>query len=290
MHATPAPSSPLSGRWVRAFLMLAALWLAATADAGNAPGLMLASRFQGQPDIAAYWVSEKLDGVRARWDGRRLWTRSGQPIRAPASFTRGWPPMPMDGELWMARGRFARTSGIVRSVEPDAADWSRLRFMLFDLPGHPGPFDDRVRAMRDLVASAAHVHLQMIEQRRLPDRAALDALLRDVVEAGGEGLMLHHGQARYRDGRSDALLKLKPFDDAEGTVVDYTHGRGKYRGLVGALVLRLDNGRLLRVGSGLADADRRTPPPLGSRVTFRYSGHTATGLPRFARYLRVREE
>ena len=48
---------------------------------------------------AGYLVSEKLDGVRARWDGQRLLTRSGHAIDVPRWFTAGWPRQPMDGGM-----------------------------------------------------------------------------------------------------------------------------------------------------------------------------------------------
>lgn len=268
--------------------LLSLLLVASTAIAS--PPLMLARVAPSGLDPTGYLVSEKLDGVRGRWDGQRMWTRGGEPVALPAWFTRGWPPLPMDGELWIDRGRFEEVSALVRSHAPRTAQWRSVRFLVFDLPAHGGRFRERAAAMQALLGDHPNPHLGMITQRRASSPAGLEAMLEAVVRAGGEGLMLHHADAYYRDGRSDALLKLKPFDDAEGTVVDYTHGRGKYRGLVGALVLKLDDGRLLRVGSGLSDADRATPPALGSRVTFRYSGLTSTGLPRFARYLRVRHE
>jgi DNA ligase-1 len=254
------------------------------------PALMLASVYREPLQPAAYLVSEKLDGVRGRWDGRQLTTRSGLPIITPPWFTAGWPDTALDGELWIGRGQFEAVSALVRSANRPAEPWRAVRFMLFDVPAHPGRFAERVEAMRALVARSGNPHLHMIEQHRVGDAAELEARLQRVLAAGGEGLMLHHAQARYRPGRSDALLKLKPFEDAEGTVCGYRPGRGKYRGLTGALVLELDDGRQLRLGSGLSDAERANPPPLGSRVTFRYSGLTSTGLPRFARYLRVRHD
>lgn len=282
----PAPSSPPRP----APLLLALLWLLCAECLDAAPAPMLASVYRMEIDPAGYLVSEKLDGVRGRWDGRQLFTRTGLPIATPAWFTVGWPRTPLDGELWIARGKFEAISALVRSATPDAQAWRPVRFMLFDLPAHPGPFAERVEALHRLVEQSGSQHLQMIEQRRVRDAAALEARLQQVLAAGGEGLMLHHARARYRGGRSEALLKLKPFEDAEGTLVGYRPGRGKYLGMTGALILRLDNGRELRVGSGLTDAERADPPPLGSRISFRYSGLTSTGLPRFARYLRVRPD
>lgn len=281
---------------LRAALLLALLpglgMSATAASAGwQAPAPMLASRFDaGLHDVSGYLVSEKLDGVRARWDGERLWTRNGIPIDAPAWFTAGWPRQPMDGELWTRRGEFQRVSDLVRALRRNETAWRPVRFMAFDLPGDGGGFGRRSARLRSLVLAAAVDSLGVIGQVPIRDRATLAARLKAVVDAGGEGLMLHRMDAHYQAGRSDALLKLKPFDDAEARVVGYRPGKGKYAGMVGALLVVDARGRRFAIGSGLRDADRARPPRIGTQVTFRYNGLTAKGTPRFARYLRVRED
>ncbi|MES2489250.1 MAG: DNA ligase [Pseudomonadota bacterium] len=254
------------------------------------PPLMLAQTYGGQADVSAYWVSEKLDGVRGYWDGQRLYSRSGQAIVTPVWFTAGWPTVPLDGELWIGRGRFDETSGIVRSKDGDPQRWRLMRYMVFDLPAHPGRFSERLVELRHLVGSASVKSLQAVDQFRLPDAAALQARLAAIVAAGGEGLMLQRADAYYRGQRSDDLLKLKTHDDAEARVIGYAPGNGKYRGVVGALIVERPDGRRFRIGSGLTDALRQEPPPLGSWVTYRYNGSTGDGLPRFPRYVRVRED
>ncbi|MEF9979497.1 MAG: DNA ligase [Thermomonas sp.] len=256
----------------------------------SAPAPMLASRATGTIDIASYLVSEKLDGVRARWDGRALWTRSGTRIDVPASFTRDWPAQPMDGELWLGRGRFQEISDLVRALHRDDRAWRAVRFMAFDLPGDSDHFAKRTLRLQDLVTMAGSSHLEHIPQRHLTSRASLDARLESVIAGGGEGLMLHHALAPYRAGRSDSLLKFKRGRDAEARVVGYRPGKGKYAGMVGALLVEDAHGRRFALGSGLRDADRAMPPAIGSTVTFRYDGLTAKGTPRFARYLRVRRD
>lgn len=255
-----------------------------------APAPMLATALHGQVDVAGYLVSEKLDGVRARWDGHRLLTRNGDPIDAPRWFTAGWPAVPLDGELWLGRGGFQRVSDLVRAVRPDATAWRAVRFMAFDLPADTAAFTERANRLQALVAQADAPSLRAIAQTRMANRAALDARLRAVVAAGGEGLMLHRASARYRGGRSDELLKYKPAADAEARVVGYRPGQGKYAGRVGALLVEDAHGRRFALGSGLSDADRRSPPRPGTVVTYRYNGLTAKGTPRFARYLRVRND
>lgn len=274
---------------LRSLLLCLAL-SAPAAFAAEAPALLLAKVYHdGDPiELPAYWVSEKLDGVRAYWDGAQLWTRGGQPIAAPPGYTAGWPGEPLDGELWAGRGRFESVSAAVRRREADAQAWQPIRLMVFDLPAQPGDFDARLQALRRLLATPPPT-LRAVEQFRVASAAALRARLDAIVAAGGEGLMLHRGDSRYAAGRNGDLLKYKPYDDAEATVVGYVPGKGKYEGLVGALEVESDDGRRFRLGSGLDDAERRRPPPLGSRVTYAYNGLTKQGLPRFARFLRVRD-
>lgn len=267
--------------------------LPAIADqALDPPSVMLAEVYDPQAplDLDAYWISEKLDGVRGYWDGHRLLTRGGHTIHAPAWFTANWPAEPLDGELWAGRGRFEFASATTRAETPDDAAWRQMHYEIFDLPAHDGPFDVRLAAMRQLLPTIASPWLQMIAQYKLHSRVALQHKLDEVVAAGGEGLMLHRGSALYRGGRSDDLLKFKPYDDAEAVVIGYVPGKGKYAGMMGALKVRSADGREFRIGSGFSDAQRRDPPPIGSQITYVYNGLTKNGLPRFARFLRIREE
>ena len=271
-------------RWLTALLFV----LASSAWAGEPPRLLLANDISRDVDVTRYLVSEKLDGVRAFWDGAMLKTRSGNVIKAPAWFINRFPLVPLDGELWSGRGKFERLSGIVRKDNPVDAEWQEVRYMLFELPEAPGTFRERVTALRAVVAQAAVPWLQAVEQFEVGSRKELDQRLAGVVRAGGEGLMLHRADALYSAGRSDELLKMKPLHDAEATVIGHVPGKGKYRGTTGALRLRMENGIEFSLGSGLSDALRRNPPPIGTIVTFRYRELTGRGVPRFASYFRMR--
>ena len=290
-HAREADtSSALFPIAMRLFLNALLCLLAWPALSAPPPDPMLATAYREGVTVRDFLVSEKLDGVRARWDGRALWTRGGARIAAPDVFTRGWPIAPMDGELWMARGRFDEISALVRRVGADAQAWHGVRFMAFDLPTHPGPFAERVARMRALVSTARSTHLAMIPQRRFDTTTELEAELARVVAAGGEGLMLHRSTARYRAGRSEDLLKYKPHEDAEAQVVAHLPGKGRYAGLMGALQVRTPEGRSFRIGTGFTDAQRAEPPTVGAWLTYRYNGLTSTGLPRFARFMRLRDD
>ena len=236
---------------------------------------------------AGFLVSEKYDGVRAVWDGASLRHRSGRAIPAPAWFVAQLPSTPLDGELWLGRRRFDALSGIVRRERPVDADWRQLHYMVFELPGAPGGFDERAQRIEAVVRRSGSAQLVAVEQSTVADRDALHRRLAQVVAGGGEGLVLHRADAAWVTGRTDAVLKLKPALDAEAVVVAHHPGRGKYAGLLGALEVRTPEGRRFLIGSGLSDALRRDPPSIGSVVTYRYRDLTPTGLPRFASFMRL---
>lgn len=275
-----------------ALLVLASAGSLAPARAADVspPALLLAERHRDDIDVSRYWISEKLDGVRAVWDGRTLRFRSGNPVPAPQWFLDALPKQPLDGELWLGRGSFDRLSAVVRRQAPDDGEWRRVRYMIFELPEAPGSFGERAEQIKAVTAAAKLPWLQAVPQFRLPDAQALQKKLREIVHNGGEGLMLHRADAAYETGRSSALLKLTPWLDAEATVVAHLPGKGKYAGMLGALRVEIPDGRRFSIGSGLSDALRRHPPPVGTLVTYRYRELTRNGIPRFPRYLRVRDK
>lgn len=272
-------------------LLLTALSFALSVPARAAPpALMLAEVWRPGMPLEGYWVSEKYDGVRGFWDGQTLWTRGGERIAAPAWFTAGWPQQPMDGELWAGRGRFEHASGTVRSQAPDDAAWRAMRFMVFDLPAESGDFDHRLQVLQGLLPIKAAPWLEPVRQERATTAEALRRQLDTTVRAGGEGLMLHRGSSLYGAGRSADLLKVKPYDDAEAVVLAHLPGQGRHAGRMGALQVRTPEGLVFKLGGGFTDAQRDDPPPVGSTVTYRYNGLTAQGVPRFARFMRVRTD
>lgn len=254
----------------------------------SAPALLLAHDAAPDIDPAGFLVSEKLDGVRAFWDGRRFVFRSGLPIPAPAWFIGRLPAVALDGELWLGRGQFEAVSGVVRRQEPDEHAWRTLRYMVFERPEGAGPFSARAEELVRISRHLAWPQLVAVPQERLGDRPALQRRLESVVAAGGEGLMLHRADARYESGRSRVLLKLKPQQDAEAVVIGHVPGKGRLAGRVGALRVRDREGREFLIGTGFSDDERDKPPAIGRVLTYRYRGRTETGLPRFASFLRWR--
>ena len=259
------------------------------------PPLMLANVYSPSVQLADYWVSEKYDGVRGYWDGQKLLTRGGQTINAPAWFTANWPKTPMDGELWAGRGQFQQAVSTVRQQTPDDAAWRSIKFMVFDLPAEPGTFTERLSTLNSVVSKLAVPWVQAVAQSKVASHAALQNQLKQITKAGAEGLMLHRGSSLYKGVRNDDLLKVKTHDDAEAKVIAHVPGKGKYAGQLGALLVEMpakdgQPAKRFKLGTGLSDAQRQNPPAVGSQVTYRYRGLNDSGIPRFASFMRIREE
>ena len=254
------------------------------------PPILLANVLGPNVDVTQYLVSEKYDGVRAIWDGKTLRYRSGREVPAPAWFITKLPATALDGELWLARRKFDELSGMVRKSTPVDAEWQRIAYMVFELPDAPGTFEQRYEKIREIVTAARWPQLRAVEQTRVANRAELKRRFDAIVAGGAEGLMLHLADAPYVTGRSDVLLKLKPLLDTEAVVLRHLPGKGKYAGQMGALELKTKDGIVFRLGTGFSDATRRNPPPVGSLVTYTYRDITPSGKPRFASFVRVRDD
>lgn len=254
------------------------------------PKLQLARNYRKDIKIAHYWVSEKLDGVRGYWNGQNLFTRSGNSLSPPHWFTKDWPDTVMDGELWSARGEFEQISACVRTTTSDGKCWKKLKLMIFDLPQQTVNFTERITLMEELVMITHSPYLKMIEQQKLDDNISLYKLLNNVVDGNGEGLMLHLESAHYQSGRSKNILKLKIHQDAEAKVIAHMPGKGKYKGLLGAIKVQTPEGIVFKIGSGFSDKERQQPPKIGSLITYKYIGKTQRGVPRFASFLRIKKQ
>jgi DNA ligase-1 len=161
--------------------------------------------------------------------------------------------------------------------------------MVFELPGAEGDFAARAARLADVARQLAWPALQAAPQQVVDGRRALQRLLDATVAAGGEGLVLHRADAAFEAGRSGAVLKLKPVQDAEAVVLQVLPGRGRHLGRMGALRVRNGDGVEFLVGTGFSDAQREEPPPAGNVITYAYRGFTATGVPRFASFLRLHD-
>lgn len=263
------------------------------ADGEEAEGIeapvLLAEAWDGVVDVTDWWISEKLDGVRAYWDGTQFLSRLGNLFAAPDWFTAGLPKVPLDGELWLQRKQFQKTVSIVRRKD-QSEHWKQIRYVVFDAPGLKEPFEARMQYLNDLVQENGPAYAIAHEQQRCLGVSHLKDELQRVESLGGEGLMLRQPESLYVAGRSSSLLKVKTFYDAEARVVGHQPGAGRHKGRLGALQVVLPDGTEFNVGTGFSDAERMAPPAIGSTITFRYQELSDGGVPRFPSYVGLRKD
>ena len=253
----------------------------------SGPPLLLADSWDNAADLSGWWMSEKLDGVRAYWDGKRFLSRRGNLYHAPDWFIEGLPSVPLDGELWIDRRKFQRTVSIVRRQDKNDL-WRKVKYLVFDAPAAVGGFEDRLGFLKETLIRGAAKFVCLHAQQRCGNLDVLRAELVRIVSLGGEGLMLRQPGSKYVAGRSSTLFKVKTFHDAEATVVGHQAGAGRHQGRMGALLVRLADGTDFAIGTGFSDRERENPPAVGATVTFRYQELSEAGVPRFPSWVGVR--
>lgn len=253
------------------------------------PALMLAKIYHKGVDLDKYWVSEKYDGVRAIWNGEQLVSRGGNIYHAPQWFIKDFPKQKLDGELWIARQSFELLLSTVRDLIPDEKAWRNVKFMVFDMPDSPLIFNERINCMKRVVSDRKIPWLQLVKQWKVATHKELMTQLQSITKNGAEGLMLHRGASFYRGKRNNDLLKLKLYEDAEAVVVKHLSGKGKYKSMMGAMLVRTLSGKVFKVGTGFSDFERKNPPEIGSIITYKFYGLSKNGVPKFASFLRIRK-
>ena len=253
------------------------------------PPLLLAHKWEATIDITGWWLSEKLDGVRAYWDGTQFLSRLGNKFYPPPFFTENFPKTPLDGELWGGRKLFQRTVGIVKRQDQSPL-WKDLLFVVFDAPAFDGTFEERMAHVESVVGGGKHPFVRVHTQEPCLGIDHLKAELTRVEALGGEGLMARRPKSKYEAGRSNSLLKVKTFHDAEARVLGHVAGMGRHKGRLGALLVELADGTKFNVGTGFSDRERESPPAIGSLITFRYQELSDGGVPRFPTYVAVRDD
>jgi DNA ligase-1 len=268
--------------------------------------VLLAKNYEDQ-DILGWWQSEKLDGVRAYWDGKEFYSRAGNRFFAPDWYKEKMPKIPLDGELFMGRGKFQNTLSIVKKRKTEG-DWDKIKYHVFDAPESGGTIEERIQVYKNAVASAnakldhskvnpktkkpirQKKHIVAVKQKKVRNYDRFKKDLQKVLSMKGEGLMVRQPKSHYERKRSNTILKVKDFHDTEGKIVGYENGKGKYTKMVGKLILKTRSGETVKVGSGLTDEMRKNPPPIGATVTFKYMGFTDNGKYRHPTFMRMYEK
>ena len=267
----------------------------------NGPPVLLAHSYEDYDiDPTGWLISEKLDGVRAYWDGANFISRQGNIYSAPDWFKADLPNEVLDGELWMGRGKFPETISIVKSFD-SGERWRAIKYVVFDAPNHGGGFEERLAHVEEVCARIRDSHNNIVKEvmeesyyvqahphHVCKGKAELLVELAQIEALKGEGLMIRKPGAKYVVGRSDTILKVKPFKDTEAVVVGHKPGKGRHVGRLGGLEMQMPSGVTFTLGTGLTDAERNNPPAIGVTVTYRYTELTKDGKPKCASFVAVR--
>jgi DNA ligase-1 len=152
-------------------------------------------------------MSEKLDGIRVFWNGTVLISRHNNGIGYPQWFIQGLPKnITLDGELWLGRGTLDLLDGVLSSSNTESMWWKQISFMIFDIPSSQEPYEIRVREMANLQLPD---HVCMVNVERCRGNQHLQEYLSQILDGGGEGLMLNKPYSMYVAQRTKNLLKVK---------------------------------------------------------------------------------
>ena len=234
--------------------------------------VMLAQSYEGS-DITNYLLSEKLDGVRALWDGENLYTRNGNIIKAPKSFTDNLPAnISLDGELYIGKETFQK---LIKTVKGKENNWDEVKYVVFDAPEALGGFYERYQHMLStLVKNSSMTILEQIPAR---NNSHMFNLCETLCNSGAEGIIIKDPRSLYINGRTNKLLKFKPYNDDEAKVVAHNNKINgitvDYKGILFTLTIKKSE----------------EVPDIGDIVTFSYSGFYDSGIPRFASYICIRD-
>lgn len=246
------------------------------------PDLLLLKTYNDQ-NISGWVMSEKLDGIRAYWDGKQLLSRNGNIIHAPKYFTINFPQFELDGELWSKRDDFEHISSIVRDKTP-TKEWNQVTYNIFEVPNAKGNLYQRLNKVKPYT----NKYLKIIPQIPIKNKTHMKQHWHKIKQKNAEGLVLRNPTISYTTGRSANALKLKSFCDTECKVIAHNKGNGKYKNILGSITCKMNNGITFNIGSGFSDKQRHNPPQIGSIVTFKYQSLTKNKKPRFPVFLRVR--
>ena len=178
-------------------------------------------------------------------------------------------------------------------------------FWLYDLPEFNWSYEARRLEMATVVMAAGHgvstPETDVVDIRRhegSPMQLTVDNgvdiveyIYDRMVDAGHEGAMIKRWDYEWQPKRCpDSWMKLKPEEEADGEIIGYVDGEGKYAGSIGSVTLRFRDGSSTTV-SGMSDdvrddINRNRQEYLGRIVEIKYMQRDSQGGYRHPRWFR----
>jgi DNA ligase-1 len=243
--------------------------------------------YKGDENLNGWVMSEKLDGIRAYWNGKELQTRKGKKIYVPKWFLKNFPTFELDGELWSKREDFENIQSIVMDKTP-TKKWQNITYNIFEVPNQKGDFFERLKKAQIWFEKFPNKQVKIIQQIKVKDKPHLDNYLKKIITKKGEGVIIKNPNTKYISGRNSNILKVKKFDDMEGEVIKINISNKTK--VLKSLTIKLQNNTKFNLGTGFSKQERKNPPKIGSIITFKYYGFTKNGKPKFASFLHIRKD
>ena len=282
---------------------------------------LMSEKFDGYRALFKYeMIDGELVGV--------FYSRTGKRFMCPQWFLDSMPPPDLlgdnilDGELWAGRDNF-QLMGTVRKKEPIDEEWMDIQFYVYDITTIKDTFVERLKKLKFIVNfcdkrwnilkkrneivipfNNLDCPIQFTQQKKITSLQQMDKYYGKIIQNGGEGIMIKHPTQFYENGRSSYMLKYKPCFDKEAIIIDYKFGKGKYVNKLGSFICKplINHDTFMTIDhdkdaiftlSGMDDSVRKNyqkTHPIGTIITFEYSGMTDKGVPRFGRYVRKRTD
>ncbi len=231
-------------------------------------------------------MSEKLDGIRAYWNGKDLLSKNGNRIHIPKELIKNYPIFHLDGELWTKRNDFENIQSIVLDKTP-TKKWNQITYNIFEVPNQKGNFYQRIKVLENWVKTNKNTNIRIIKQIKCKNKEHLNSYLEALINEKAEGIIIKNPNISYFIGKNKNILKVKKFKDMEGKVIAINYNTdNKFK----SLKILLNNGITFNLGGGFSNKEKINHPKIGDIVTFKYYGLTKYKKPKFASFLRIRKE
>lgn len=241
---------------------------------------------ENQHKINNWIMSEKLDGIRAYWNGKKLLSKNGNKIYIPKELIKNYPSFHLDGELWTKRNDFENIQSIVLDKTP-TKKWKEITYNIFEVPNQKGNFNQRIKVLKDWIKTNKNTNIRVIRQVKCKNKKHLNSYLKTLLDKKAEGVIIKNPNISYFTGRNKNILKVKKFKDMEGKVIAINYNiNNKFK----SLKILLKNNIEFNLGGGFTNEEKINHPKIGDTVTFKYYGLTKYKKPKFASFLRIRKE
>lgn len=254
--------------------------------------VLLAKFFDSKKDYSGWYLSEKLDGYRAIWDGKVFRSRHGNIFYIPKEILKTLPKnIILDGELYISKNKFENCSILKKkNISFNEFNKSQIKFYVFEIISCNKKFKDKINLIKEVCSK--NIFLEAIKQKKVKNNKEIKEIFNKLVKNGSEGIMLRNPESYYENKRSNILVKLKAQEDSEGIIIGYNISNSlKYNGLLKSFICELKNNKkIIFQVSGLTDEIRKNykkTHPINTIITFQHNGFTSYGIPRHPSYKRI---